>query len=400
MIFATYWFVLAVAIFLPLYWLMPGSRMRLFLLLAFCLVFHAHFAGAAGMIPIIVLAAITFAIGRAEKRSLCLWGIVICALSLCWYKYAHFLARDLIMPLNDSIGLDADRAVSTLLPITPPLAISFFTFEFVHYLFEVRRGNPAIKNPLSFLAFTFFFPCLVAGPIKRYGQFLPALEEGLRKPRSQMVALGLLQVAAGYAKKVLLADNLTVYIISMEPHFPYTDHCGRWLFLLALSLRIYFDFSGYSDIAIGLARMMGIEIPANFNWPYLATSVRDFWQRWHISLSTWIRDYIYIPLGGSRRGQFFRLLNATIAFAICGLWHGAAWHFVLWGIYHGAGLIVSSTYRKALGKPGAALGKLFDRLPVLAWALTMLFVAFGWLLFFYPLNRALYMARLLMGGQV
>jgi alginate O-acetyltransferase complex protein AlgI len=164
------------------------------------------------------------------------------------------------------------------------------------------------------------------------------------------------------------------------------------LFLLALAARIVFDFSGYSDIAIGLARMAGVRLPENFNWPYLATSLQDFWQRWHISLSSWIRDYVYIPLGGSRHGQFRRVANGLIAFGLCGAWHGAAWHFVLWGLWHGFGLAINATYRSALGPVGTALGRIFDRLPALGWVLTFPFVAFGWLLFFYEPARAWAMA--------
>src|SRR5262249_54799249 len=154
-------------------------------------------------------------------------------------------------------------------------------------------------------------------------------------------------------------------------------------------------FSGYSDIAIGLARILGIRLPENFNWPYVATNLQEFWQRWHISLSTWIRDYIYIPLGGNQLGPIRRMVNAFAAMALCGLWHGPAWNFVAWGVYHGLGLAVNNYYATALGPVGGALAGLFRRVPLLGWVTTTLFVWFGWLLFFYPVPQALRMAALL-----
>ncbi|HEY5813473.1 MAG TPA: MBOAT family O-acyltransferase, partial [Terrimicrobiaceae bacterium] len=167
---------------------------------------------------------------------------------------------------------------------------------------------------------------------------------------------------------------------------------GRWLLFAAVAFRILLDFSGYSDIAIGLARMMGIAIPANFNWPYLSTNIREFWHRWHISLSTWIRDYIYIPLGGSRHGNVRRFLNGLAAFSLCGLWHGAGWNFMLWGLYHGLGLSVSHFYRELPLGIGRTAEKVFTVVPVLGWLVTLLFVWLGWLLFFFPVPKAWEMA--------
>jgi alginate O-acetyltransferase complex protein AlgI len=262
-------------------------------------------------------------------------------------------------------------------------------------LFEVHRGGPPITKISQFAQFTFYFPSLVAGPIKRYQQFLPAMEEGLSRVSVRDAAEGLLQVSVGFFKKAVIADNLTAYI---DFHSPQFDHMGlnlRWIFLVAIAMRIYMDFSGYSDMAIGFSRMMGIALPQNFNWPYLATSIQDFWQRWHISLSTWIRDYVYIPLGGNRLGHARRIFNGLFAFALCGLWHGAAWNFILWGLWHGLGLAICSSYRKTLGPVGKAIGALFDRAPIVSWALTMVFVGIGWLLFFYPAKDAMRMTMLL-----
>ncbi len=387
MIFATYWFLLAAACFFAVYYLVRFPVIRFPCLLLFCFAFHAHFAGAAGMAPIICLFLMTYVIGLFGNHKHIALGIAVCVVALFTYKYHHFFCTQLFpILIGPDWALDLDEYLTKTLPVTPPLAISFFVFEFVHYLFEVRRGGRPVGNIFDFAAFTFFFPSLVSGPIKRYGQFLPSLKEGLKTVSKDDVMLGLLQVVSGLIKKLLLADTLTTYITSREDLFTSLAMQERWLMLIAIGFRIYLDFSGYSDIAIGLARMMGVKLPANFNWPYFAVNLQDFWQRWHISLSTWIRDYVYIPLGGNRKGTARMLANGIGAFALCGFWHGPDWHYVLWGLYHGAGFAVCLTYKRF--SPTKALGNILDRLPILSWAITMAFVFFGWLLFFYPVDRA------------
>jgi alginate O-acetyltransferase complex protein AlgI len=282
--------------------------------------------------------------------------------------------------------------VRSVLPAAPPLAISFFTFEFVHYLYDVRKGRMRITSPVDFALFTVFFPSLVAGPIKRCGDFLPSLHRAVEAVCWSDVAIGLSRVALGFFKKVVIADNLATWIAYYGPRFGSEPMWMRWLIFAAIAFRILLDFSGYSDIAIGLARMFGITLPENFRWPYLARSIQEFWQRWHISLSTWIRDYLYSPLGGSRLGVGRKILNGFIVFALCGLWHGAAWNFILWGVYHGAGLAIGGNYRQFLGRFGTGAGVFLDRFPPVSWALTTLFVWMGWLLFFYPLPQACKMA--------
>lgn len=396
MIFATYWFLFGVFCFLPIYYVVRIPALRFSCLLAFCFLFHAHFAGAAGMAPIICLFLLTFVVGLFGERKHNTIAIVALVVALFTYKYHHFFCTQ-IFPLliGPDWAADLDQILTKTLPVTPPLAISFFVFEFVHYLFEIRRGGKPVSNIFEFAAFTFFFPSLVAGPIKRYGQFLPSLEHGLKSVSTNDVMMGLLQVTSGFIKKTVLADTLTLYIVSRQDAFMSLAMPERWIILLAIGFRIYLDFSGYSDIAIGLARMMGIQLPPNFNWPYVATNLRDFWQRWHISLSSWIRDYVYIPLGGNRMGTSRMLLNGVIAFALCGFWHGAAWNYVLWGLYHGLGFAVCLTYRKFSAT--SWIGSILDRLPILSWAVTMAFVFFGWLLFFYPLDRAFKMFLALWG---
>lgn len=394
MIFTTYWFLIFAGIVVPAYWLIPRAPARLWFIAGACALFHAHFAGPAGVIPIVVLMAATFAAGRSRRAGWCLAAVVLCVLTLCFYKYALFLIGAAVQPWHAGLAARLSTQTHALLPGAPPLGISFFVFEFVHYLLEVRRGGEPIRSPLRFVLFAIFFPSLVAGPIKRYPQFLASLDTGAQRFDLGGIADGLRRIALGYAKKVLIADNLTFFIEQQQPHFAALDLPGRWLLFAGIALRILLDFSGYSDIAIGFARLVGVQLPENFNWPYLARNLQDFWQRWHISLSSWIRDYIYIPLGGGRHGGLRRVLNGLLAFALCGLWHGAAWNFVIWGLYHGAGLALCTTYRQ-LPALGPALGRVFDKEPFAALVLTQLFAWLGWLLFFYPVPEAWRMARLL-----
>jgi alginate O-acetyltransferase complex protein AlgI len=397
MIFVSYWFIAFALAFFPLYCLVRDWRLRLAVLAVGSVLFHGHFAGAAGVVPIIALALATYLAGLSRRRWLCVAAMLLSVAALILYKYTKFLSES-IGSLAPAAGEVITTYVQPLLPATPPLAISFFVFEFVHYLFEVLHKGSSIRNPLHFGLFALFWPSLVAGPIKRYQQFIPSLMDGVKSASSTDARAGLLLITFGLLKKIM-ADNLTIWIQYHETRIETLDMPSRWLFFVYIALRIYWDFSGYSDMAIGFARIMGIQLPPNFRNPYLARNISDFWGRWHISLSSWIRDYVYIPLGGNRYGVPRRIMNGLIAFAICGLWHGAAWNFVLWGLYHGAGLAVQSTYPRLLGPPGRAVSAGFGRLPVLSWLATFLFVSIGWLLFFYPVPTALNIASLLFGGS-
>ena len=395
MIFTTYWFCLFALVFFPLYWSLRVPGLRLALLLVFCSIFHAHFAGAAGMLPILVLSATTYGAGLWRHKWAIRIGIALPVLALVFYKYTHFLAHGALGFINPAWGNHMETAISSHLPATPPLAVSFFVFEFVHYLYDVSKGQPSIRNPAHFWVFTFFFPSLVAGPIKRYQPFLESLHQGVRHASLDDAKVGLTRIALGLFKKVVVADNLTAAIQFWQPQFEGLTLSGRWLLFGAIGFRILMDFSGYSDIAIGLARLMGIKLLENFNWPYFATSLQDFWQRWHISLSSWIRDYVYIPLGGNRHGLLRKVFNGLVAFALCGLWHGPAWNFVLWGVFHGFGLAINSSYRVIFGAAGRWLGECFTKLPLLGWLTTTIFVFIGWLYFFYPIDEASHMIKLL-----
>ncbi|MSU45604.1 MAG: MBOAT family protein [Lacunisphaera sp.] len=392
MIFNTYWFICFSAVFFPVYWLLFRPVWRKPWLLAGCAVFHYHFAGPAGVIPIIVIGVATYLVALTRRRFLCAAGIVLCVAALCFYKYALFFCADLLGAFNPGAAAALEKQVRTVLPGAAPLGISFFAFEFVHYLVEVWRGQEPIRRPGDFVLFAIHFPSLVAGPIKRYPVYVPGLQAGLAGVTVDDVAAGAQRIALGLVKKIVLADNLTLAISFYGDGFAGLSTGQAWLFLAALSARILLDFSGYTDMALGLSRLLGVRLPENFNYPYAATSLQDFWQRWHMSLTSWIRDYVYIPLGGNRHGRLRQLVNGLIVFALCGLWHGPAWHFVLWGLWHGVGLMINFSYATILGSVGRGLAGVFARLPALGWVVTLLYVAFGWLLFFYEPLRAWTMA--------
>ena len=392
MIFNTYWYLGFATVFFPIYWLLSLPEPRRAWLLSGCAVFHFHFAGPAGVLPICLLGITTYLAGLTRRRSMCLTAIVVCTFALIGYKYAMFFARDVLVHLNPHWGDLLGHELRDLLPSTPPLAISFFVFEFVHYMTEVYRGGEPIRRPTDFALFTLHFPSLVAGPIKRYQEYIPSLQTGLATVTVEDVAGGARRIALGLVKKIVLADNLTLVINHHGERYSDLTTGQAWLFLAALTARILLDFSGYSDMAIGFSRLIGVRLTENFNYPYLALNLREFWQRWHISLSTWIRDYIYIPLGGSRWGRPRQVVSGVTAFALCGLWHGAAWHFILWGLWHGAGLAISTTYVDLGGAPGRWLSRQLKELPEISWGITLLFVSLGWLLFFYEPGQAWTMA--------
>ena len=254
-----------------------------------------------------------------------------------------------------------------------PLGISFFTFHAISYLIDIRRGviQPA-KNAVDFLTYFCMFPHLVAGPIVRYAQVQHELTR--RGPDASLFSYGVFRFLMGLNKKVLIANSVAgiadaAFVLSSQGHLHFLD---AWLGIAAYTVQIYFDFSGYSDMAIGLAAMAGFHFEENFNRPYSSSSIREFWRRWHISLSSWLRDYLYIPLGGSRGSVLSTYRNQLVVFFICGLWHGADMTFIVWGLWHGIFLIVERM------KAGALIAKLPSGL---ARAYVMLVVMLGWVFF-------------------
>jgi alginate O-acetyltransferase complex protein AlgI len=254
-----------------------------------------------------------------------------------------------------------------------PIGISFFTFQIMSYVIDVYRGKAKVqKNPVVFGAYVSMFPQLIAGPIVRYVDVEAQLDQPDLSLDSFAKGVGLFVVGLG--KKVLLANGVAVLWRELSQMPGQTGILGAWVGLVAYTFQIYFDFSGYSNMACGLGRMLGFRFVQNFRYPYVAESVTDFWRRWHISLSTWFREYVYIPLGGNRRGLPRQILNLLIVWTLTGLWHGASWNFLLWGLYYGVLLILEKLF----------LGRWLEKLPrLLRRLVTFLAAALGWGIFYF-----------------
>lgn len=259
-------------------------------------------------------------------------GININLAVLVYFKYANFILENL-----NSIDMDFGW---NLKEIALPIGVSFFTFQNISYLIDIyRREVKAQQNLIHLGLYISLFPQLIAGPIVRYIDIQKEIIE--RKISKELFREGIRRFIRGLGKKVVIANTAALIgdkIFNIAPDDISTP--VAWLGIICYSLQIYFDFSGYSDMAIGLGKMLGFNFKENFNYPYIAKSIQDFWRRWHISLSTWFRDYLYIPLGGNRKGQYRTYLNLIIVFFITGLWHGASWNFVIWGLFHGLFLLL------------------------------------------------------------
>jgi alginate O-acetyltransferase complex protein AlgI len=339
---------------------------------------YLHFGGLWGGLAVVIFGweILTSRLYRPGSRW-CLFGIAQALLFLFAFKYLTFatgawndLARGLHLP---PLGISARWFL--------PLGISFFTFEFIHFAADSYNGKIERSSISEYAAFILFFPSMVAGPIKRFQDFGPKLRAASFEP--ELVGRGITRILVGLAKKHALADSFSLWAHRLNGPELYAAHwyqIGVWI--LAYGMQIYFDFSGYSDIAIGSGYLFGIVIPENFDWPYLSRNINEFWRRWHISLSSWIRDYIYIPLGGSRRGERRTNFNLIIAFAASGIWHGAAYNFVVWGLWHGFMLVVHRLWTERLPR-------LATRVPTFAAiAMTFLSVNLGWAFFCMDMRRA------------
>jgi alginate O-acetyltransferase complex protein AlgI len=307
----------------------------------------------------------------ASRKLLLYVGLMFNVVFLGYFKYFAFL-------LSIVMGVTGRRF--EISDIVLPLAISFYTFQKIAYLVDSYYGKVKEKSFLNYLLFVAFFPQLIAGPIVHYSEMFPQF----RDPRTYRVnaanvADGLTIFLLGLAKKVVLADEFARNAnAGFNSAASGTDPSliVAWIAVLAYSLQLYFDFSGYSDMAIGLARMFNLRLPLNFNAPYQATNIIEFWRRWHMTLSRFLRDYVYIPLGGNRRGLAQRYVNVLLTMVIGGLWHGAAWTFVLWGTLHGCYLLVNHLWRTLTGgRQGGHFGS------TLAHVLTLFAVIFAWVLF-------------------
>jgi len=320
------------------------------------------------LISIAVNYAGALMLSKQKSSALLCVVVAINVFLLVVFKYAGFAAGSLA-PI---FGVQPPEYLTG---IALPIGISFYTFQGISYVVDVWRGDVRPeRNPVTFGAYLSFFPQLIAGPIVRYHD----VDQQFKKPilSTDMFAAGASRFTLGLAKKVLIADSVALVADAAFAHPGDLGMAAAWLGALAYAIQIYFDFSGYSDMAIGLGMMFGIRFLENFNHPYGAATVTDFWRRWHISLSSWFRDYVYIPLGGNRHSQRRTLFNLLTVFALTGLWHGAAWTFLFWGLWHGAFLLLERVIfgnREAL--PTSVMVRLAYFMPV---------ILLGWVLFRAP----------------
>jgi len=374
------------------YWLFQrfGDRAQQLMLLAASLIFYAFWDVRFVSLlisSILVNYGIGLAIwactqqGRHWAASLLLsLGVAANLAAIGVFKYAGFFVRNINLLSGTDIFLGE---------IILPLGISFFTFEQISFLVDVRHGQSRPSDPLRYALFVSFFPRVVAGPILRFGEIDPQLARSLRKPLvAEDLMVGLTIFFFGLVKKTVLADGVAPYATSVFQSASTgsrVDFFSAWSGVLAYTCQLYFDFSGYSDMAIGVARCFGIRFPMNFFSPYQATNIVEFWRRWHITLSRFLRDYLYIGLGGNRRGTTRRYMNLMITMLLGGLWHGANWTFVIWGGLHGCYLMINQAWLAA-SRNSAAVAT-FRRSRVGAgfgWALTFLAVVVAWVFFRAP----------------
>lgn len=312
---------------LVLYFLSPGRLKSAVLLLA-SLVFYGW--GEPRYVLLMVLSILSgyvfgLLVERYRKkragRALCVISVGISLSFLLCFKYLDFFLEN----LNRAAGLEI-----SLLGLALPIGISFYTFQIISYTVDVYRGERAQRNLIHLAAYVVMFPQLIAGPIVRYSDIAGQLT--VREHSFSGAASGIRRFVIGLGKKILIANQLGELCAGFRASEE-KSVLFYWLYAVAFSLHIYFDFSGYSDMAIGLGRVFGFRFPENFHYPYISASITEFWRRWHISLGSWFRDYVYIPLGGNRKGQKRQLLNILIVWMLTGFWHGAAWNFILWGLY-------------------------------------------------------------------
>lgn len=301
---------------------------------------------------------------KKRAKMLVASSVIINLALLCGFKYTGMIAETLnVLPFFNIPEL--------VIPL--PIGISFYTFQTMSYSIDIYRGEaPVQKNILTFGTYVSLFPQLIAGPIVRYRDVAYQLDH--RKETLSMFTLGVKRFMIGLAKKVLIANSMGLLWDTLRPTMAENGVLGNWVGIIAYSFQIYFDFSGYSDMACGLGNMFGFEFLKNFDYPYISKSITEFWRRWHISLGTWFRDYVYIPLGGNRKGLKRNIINIFIVWGLTGLWHGANYNFVLWGLYFGVILVLEKFVFK----------KFLEKLP--AWAqhiYSIILIIFGWTLFYF-----------------
>lgn len=369
MLFSSGLFWVLFVVFLPIYALLKNRRMQMTIFVAaFSLYFY--YKSSSWFFLLIVgtsvldwsLSHVLVELKKQWQKKFCLISSIVCSLSILgFFKYANFF----LWNWNTMVESNFQP-----LDIVLPVGISFYTFQSISYIVDVYKGRVApTKRYIDYLFFLSYFPALVAGPIVRADYFLPQIKENRHATPNEMSA-GLWLIIIGLIKKAVIADYIAQYndLIFQSP----TGYNGfeSLMGVVGYVMQIYCDFSGYSDMAIGISAIMGFKLNINFNFPYKSRNLTDFWRRWHISLSSWLRDYLYIPLGGNRKGTFRTYLNNFLTMLIGGLWHGAAWKFIIWGGMHGLGLAVHKCLKDRLGRiPDTWLVK------ALSWSVTMLYVS-------------------------
>ena len=387
---------------LGIYWTVKRQWTRMWVLLIASIVFYTSLQ--VQYLPLLVSSAwITYRLGQAiavppdwriedwqfaeqdwnRRRLKILWfGIVLNILLLLGFKYLPFLLTTIGGWGNWAWMITS--ADWTKANLVEPWGLSFFSFECIAYLVDVYRGAPAAQQFLKFSSYKLFFPKLISGPITRY-HTIAAQMPNQTFPTVDRVAEGLWLIACGAIKKGLLADNLGTLVNLSFENLQRAGSGDLWLALFAYGFQLYLDFSGYVDMARGTAILLGFELPQNFDFPYFSTSIADFWRRWHISLGDWLRNYLYFPLGGSRSGLFRTCLNLLIVMAIAGLWHGAAWGFIVWGLLHGVALVVHRL-TDVISDRSPRLKHFWQTTQgiVFAWFLTQMMVFLTWTFFRLP----------------
>lgn len=368
--------IIFISVFLPLvllsYFLCP-AKLKNALLLCFSLLFYSW--GEKWLVIIMIaMIAVNFFAGKLIEKGYRKSGLIISIVSsfgaLFFYKYFNFTFDNLGLLLS-AFGVELESIVK-IPKIIMPIGISFYTFQTVSYVIDVyRKEVKAAHNIIDFATYVSFFPQLIAGPIVRYSDIQFQLEN--RKTDSTYFAKGIERFILGLAKKIIIANNFAFIADTIfNTPYEYVDCFTAWIGILSYAIQIYYDFSAYSDMAIGLGWIFGFRFLENFEYPYTAQSIKEFWRRWHISLSTWFRDYVYIPLGGNKKGPFRTYLNLFIVFFVTGLWHGASWNFIVWGLFHGAFLVLErlggDTLLKRMFRP-------------LRHIYTLLVVLIGWVFF-------------------
>lgn len=334
------------------------------------------------LILLLFMTISTYSIGKTLEKSivqnhrkLVLWAGVLINLGVLFYfKYYNFF----IESMSCLFSIDTGSVVSSSFII--PLGVSFYTFRFISHLIDVyrqRSENIAGYQFIDFLIYGTFFPIIVSGPIARAQNFLPQLSN--IKISSVNLYNGFRLFVIGLFLKIFVADKIAPFINFYYENYQVFDASTTWLAILSYDIQIYCDFAGYSSMAIGLSLMIGFQIEENFNFPYTSVNISEFWKRWHITLSEWIRDYLYIPLGGNRKGKIIKYINLIVAMSLCGLWHGSAWTFVLWGFLHGITLVVNHHWKEDRSPFRAPHVNTLYRF--MSWLLTFITVTFCWIIF-------------------